>query len=116
MGTGDLAEAHRRLIECFTVASEIGFVELTGYCLGVAADIALAIDEPDEAGVLLGATNEAFDRIGATPQAHETARHDRVLAALDGRLGDLDGVLERGRALRPEAAVALALGLDARER
>ena len=116
LGAGDLAEAHRRLIECFTVASEIGFVELTGYCLGVAADIALAIDEPDEAGVLLGATNEAFDRIGATPQAHETARHDRVLAALDGRLGDLDGVLEQGRALRPEAAVALALGLDARER
>ena len=49
LAEGDLAESQRRLIECFTVATEVGFVELTAYALGVAGDLALALDLPDDA-------------------------------------------------------------------
>ncbi len=114
MSTGDLAEAHRRLIECLTVAGEVGFVELTSYALGVASELALELGLPEEAALLLGAAREGFTRIGSAPQVHESARHERVQAALGRRLDDVDAVLARGAELRLEAAVALALGLDAR--
>jgi len=112
----DLAEAHRRLIECFTVAAEVGFVELTAYALGVAAEIALLIGEVEQAAALLGASWEGFDQIGSTPQAHEKERHERVKEALSGRLADVDPAIDRGRAMRIEEAVAVAVALDTRER
>ena len=119
LADGDLAESHRRLIECLTVAGEVGFVEVTGYALGLAADLAVALDELDDAAMLIGATNEAFDRIGARrPRPTRRRRH----APGPGRSptaasATSTSVLEPGRAPRPEAAtVALALGLDARER
>ncbi len=46
LAEGDLAESQRRLIECFTVATEVGFVELTAYALGVAGELALASISP----------------------------------------------------------------------
>ena len=108
----DLPESHRRLIECFTVAAEVGFAELTAYALGVAADVALAVDAAEDAAVLLEASRESFRRIGGTPQVHDAERHARLAASLADRLNDVDEAFARGRALRVEAAVALALGLD----
>jgi hypothetical protein len=112
---GEIAEAHRRLIECLTVAAEVGFVELTAYALGIAAELALAVDGPETSALLLESAREAFRRIGSAPQVHETARHQRVLSTLAERHDDLEGALERGRALKTEAAVALAMGLDTRD-
>ena len=108
----DLPESHRRLIECFTVAAEVGFAELTAYALGVAADVALAVDAAEDAAVLLEASRESFRRIGGTPQVHDAERHARLAASLADRLE------RRGRGVRPRSsasrrgAVALALGLD----
>jgi hypothetical protein len=82
---GDLAEAHRRLIECLTVAAEVGFLELIAYALGVAAELALAAGEPETAAVLVAASREGFSRVGSTPQVHEAERHERVLASLAER-------------------------------
>jgi hypothetical protein len=56
---------------------------------------------------------EVRERVG-TPQVHEAERHERVLASLAERM-DVEPALERGRELRREEAVALAMGLDARE-
>ena len=112
MAEGDLAEAHRRLIECFTVASEVGFAELTAYALGVAADLALALDDPDTAATLLEAARERFGRIGGAPQAHEVERHARVAARVDELLEDPEQAFARGRDLRPDEAVAIAFALD----
>ena len=108
----DLPESHRRLIECFTVAAEVGFAELTAYALGVAADVAVAVDAVEEAAVLLEASRESFRRIGGAPQAHEAERHARLAAGLTDRLEDAEEAFARGRALRVEEAVALAFGLD----
>jgi tetratricopeptide (TPR) repeat protein len=114
LASGDLAESHRRLIECFTVASEIGFVELTGYALGVAAELALALGSPEDAVALLASSRDVFDAIGATPQVQEAARHDRVQAAAGERLGNAASAAPPAVALRREQAVALAIGLDPR--
>jgi predicted ATPase/DNA-binding SARP family transcriptional activator len=111
---GDVAEAHRRVIECLTVAAEVGFVELTAYALGIAADLAVALDRPEDAALLLESSREGFRRIGSAPQVNEVERHERIHRALAERLDDVDGALERGRALRQDDAVALAMGLDAR--
>jgi len=111
---GDLAESHRRLIECLTVSGEVGFVELTGYALGLAADLAVALGLPEDAAVLLGASQESFSRSGGTPQVHEAERHARVAAAVEEGLDDADEALARGHGLRQEQAVGLAIALDAR--
>ena len=105
-------QAHRRLIECFTVASEVGFAELTAYALGVAADLALSLDDPDTAATLLEAAREHFGRIGGAPQAHEVERHERVAARVDELLDDPEQAFARGRDLRPDEAVAIAFALD----
>jgi tetratricopeptide (TPR) repeat protein len=110
---GDPAEAHRRLIECLTVAGEVGFVELTAYALGVAAELALVVGKPETAALLVAASREGFSRVGGTPQVHEAERHERVLASFAGRV-DIEPALERGRALRQDEAVALVMSLDAR--
>jgi tetratricopeptide (TPR) repeat protein len=114
LADGDLAESHRRLIECFTVAAEVGFAELTGYALGLAAALAVALDELENAAMLIGACLEQFDALGVTPHVRETARQAGVLASLDERLSSAGDAIARGRALRPDEAVALALALDAR--
>ncbi len=110
---GDPAEAHRRLIECLTVAGEVGFVELTAYALGVAAELALVVGKPETAALLVAASREGFSRVGGTPQVHEAERHERVLVSFAGRV-DIEPALERGRALRQDEAVALVMSLDAR--
>jgi tetratricopeptide (TPR) repeat protein len=116
LAAGDPAEAQRRLIECLTVASEIGFVELTGYALGLAGQLALELGAPEDAASLVAASQETFRTIGATPQVQEAARHERVLAAAGEQLGDIEPALTRGRGLRRDEAAALAMALDGRGR
>jgi predicted ATPase/DNA-binding SARP family transcriptional activator len=114
LADGDLAESHRRLIECLTVAAEVGFVEVTAYALGLAADLAVAVDELEEAAMLIGACREQLDQHGVVPHVPETARQARVVALLEERLPDAGDAIDRGRLIRLDEAVTLALALDAR--
>jgi hypothetical protein len=111
---GDLAESHRRLIECLSVSAEIGFVELTGYAFGLAAELALRLDALEEAALLIGACRARFAQVGGEPNVREAEREARVTAALEAKLDGAAAVFDRGAALRPDEALALALGLDAR--
>ena len=111
---GDPAEAHRRLVECFTVAAEVGFVEVTGYALGVAAELAVRLDAADDGALLIGACRESLERLGVTPHAPEAARQASVVAALRETLDNAEAAIERGTTLAPDAAVGVALALDAR--
>ena len=49
LAQGDLAESQRRLIECFTVADGGRVPRAHGYALGVAGELALAIELPEDA-------------------------------------------------------------------
>ena len=111
---GDLAEAHRRLIECVTVAAEVGFVELTGYAFGLASELALRLDALEDAALLIGACRAGFAQVGGEPNVYEAERQARVAGALEERLVDAAAAIDRGGELRPDEAVALALALDAR--
>ena len=115
LAQGDIAESHRRLVECFTVAAEVGFVEVTGYALGVAAELAVVTGAREDGALLIGACRETFERLGVTPHTPEAARQARVVATLRETLDDADAAIERGMALGVDAAVALAMTLDAAE-
>ena len=114
LAQGDLAESHRRLVECLTVAAEVGFVEVTGYALGVAAALALELDDLGDAALLTGASRESFDRIGGSPTAYEAARQAAVVASLREKLDDADAAIDRGRTIGAEAAAAVAASLGSR--
>jgi predicted ATPase/DNA-binding SARP family transcriptional activator len=116
LAQGDLAESQRRLVECFTVAAEVGFVEVTGYALGVAAALAVELGAHEDGALLIGACRETLERLGVTPLAPEASRQARVVTTLRGTLDDADASIERGMSLGVDAAVALAIGLDAGER
>jgi hypothetical protein len=64
--------------------------------------------------MLIGACLEQFDTLGVTPHVRETARQATVVASLEERLRAAGDAISRGRALRVDEAVALALGLDVR--
>ncbi len=113
LASGDVAESHRRLIECLTVAAEVGFVEVTGYALGLAADLALALDDLHDAAMLIGACLERFDQLGVAPQVRERDRQARVTASVGERLPEASELMRRGRALRLDEAAALAVALQA---
>ena len=112
LAQGDLEEAYGRLVDCLAAAEEVGFHELSAYALGLAAALALALDDPDTAATLLEAARERFGRIGGAPQAHEVERHARVAARVDELLEDPEPAFARGRDLRPDEAVAIAFALD----
>lgn len=114
LAQGDLAESHRRLVECLAVAAEVGFVEVTGYALGVAAALALELDDLGDAALLTGASRESFERIGGSPTAYEAARQAAVVASLREKLDDADAAIDRGRTIGAEAAAAVAASLGSR--
>ena len=115
LAQADIAESHRRLVECFTVAAEVGFVEVTGYALGVAADLAVVTEAREDGALLIGACRENFERLGVTPHTPEASRQARVVSTLQETLDDADAAIERGMSLGVDAAVALAMTLDAAE-
>jgi predicted ATPase/DNA-binding SARP family transcriptional activator len=116
LAQGDLAESQRRLVECFTVAAEVGFVEVTGYALGVAAALAVELGAHEDGALLIGACRETLEGLGVTPHTPEASRQARVVTTLRRTLEDADASIERGMSLGIDSAVALAIGLDTAER
>jgi tetratricopeptide (TPR) repeat protein len=114
LAEGDLDESHRRLVECLTVAGEVGFVELTAYGLGAAAALAVALGALDDAAFLIGACQDSFERTGVTPHASEASRQARVVASLREELAEPDEAIAAGASAGSDAAVAVALALGSR--
>ena len=114
LAQGDLGESHRRLVECLTVAAEVGFLEVTAYALGVASALALALDAPEAGALLIGACQDCFERSGSSPNAHEASRQAAVVASLRERLAGADAAIDDGATMGVEAAVAVALDLGTR--
>ena len=102
---GNLDAACRHLYASLDASERLGYREGSLYALGIGAQLALERDRLEEAGVLSGAFEEQFRGLG-TPQAEEAERARRVHDRLAG-LVELDVLLERGRALTFDEAVAL---------
>ena len=79
------------------------------YALGIGAQVALERGATEEAAVLCGAFEEQFGSLG-TPQAEEAERLRRVRERA-APLVDLDELMERGRRLTLDEAVALVHGV-----
>jgi predicted ATPase/DNA-binding SARP family transcriptional activator len=106
---GDLDAACRHLRASLEASDRLGYREGALYALGIAAQIAVERVEIEKAGLLCGAFEEQFDVLG-TPQAEEAARVRRVRERV-AALVDLEVLLERGRRLTFDEAVALVRDL-----
>ena len=106
---GDLDAASRHLRRSLDASERLGYREGVLYALGIGAQIALERGATEEAAVLCGAFEEQFGSLG-TPQAEEAERLRRVRERA-GPLVDLDELMERGRRLTLEEAVALVHGV-----
>jgi tetratricopeptide (TPR) repeat protein len=108
-GLGDLEAASRHLRESLDASARLGYREGVLYALGIAAEIALGRGAVEEAGALCGAFEEQFGALGV-PQAEEADRLRRVCEGVAAS-GDLEVLLERGRRLTLDEALALVEGL-----
>ena len=106
---GDLDAASRHLRRSLDASERLGYREGVLYALGIGAQIALERGATEEAAVLCGAFEEQFGSLG-TPQAEEAERLRRVRERA-APLVDLDELMERGRRLTLEEAVALVHGV-----
>ena len=71
LASGRPRESHRRLIECFTVAAEVGFVEVTGLRARARGGACARARRPRGRGDADGACLERFDQLGVTPHVRE---------------------------------------------
>jgi predicted ATPase/DNA-binding SARP family transcriptional activator len=106
---GNLDAACRHLGASLEAAQQLGYREGALYALGIAAQIALERGEIVKAGLLSGAFEEQFHALG-TPQTEEAERVRRVRERVAAHV-DLDALLERGRRLTFDEAVALVRDL-----
>ena len=103
---GDLAPAATHVETALDRALALGFLELAAYAFGIAAQLALATDRPEDAGVLCGVFQEQFRVIGGAPQTEEGERHDATLAEVERRV-DAGPLVERGTSLTLDDATAV---------
>jgi predicted ATPase/DNA-binding SARP family transcriptional activator len=113
--SGDLLVAVDHLEVGYARLVAIGFREQSAYAYGVTAQLALALDRPEDAATLLGAFAEQFRIVGSPPQSEEGERYDRLLARVS-ELVDVDAALERGAALTQEELDALVASVVAAAR
>jgi len=102
---GDLDAASRHLRGSLDASARLGYREGVLYALGIGAQIAVERGATEEAAVLCGAFEEQFRALG-TPQAEEAERLRRVRERA-APLVDLDELMDRGRRLSLDEAVAL---------
>jgi hypothetical protein len=92
------------------VASRGGGSWATAIALLYAAEVVFAYERTADAAVFLGAAQAAFDAVGEDRWSSERDDWEPTLALLAERLGpELDELLDRGRGLAPDEAVALAM-------
>ena len=112
LGNLDAACAHLR--GSLDASARLGYREGVLYAVGIGAQIALEQGAAEDAAVLSGAFEELFRSLGS-PQSEEADRQRRVRERAGG-LVDLEMLLERGRRMTVDEAVALLGGRIAPER
>jgi hypothetical protein len=82
------------------------------YCLGTAAELALARADPLQAAQLVGASDNEFAALGVTLTGDELETRQRILAALEDALGaeQLEASRCEGAALPHEELIEPVLG------
>jgi predicted ATPase/DNA-binding SARP family transcriptional activator len=107
LARGDVVAAAEHGLAAIDGARRLAYREVLAYALGIAAQIALETERPDDAGVLGGAFLELFAAIGTEPQRVEAQRHADMLKRVSG-VTDVGAAVARGRALALDEAVDLA--------
>jgi uncharacterized protein HemY len=107
---GAMAQYKESMLLWRQVGHEMGVVE----CLENMARVAVAQDQPKRAARLCGAASALRATIGAPLTAAERTELDRTVAVLRVALGEdvFAAAWAAGAELRPERAVAYALGED----
>ena len=106
---GELESAAAFLGESLTLMVEFGDRWFCGVLLEKAAELAVADGDPERAARLLGAADAIWTAIAAPCPAAFHARHDVVVIAIDGRLGESrrEAAWEEGRELPLNATIEL---------
>jgi predicted ATPase/class 3 adenylate cyclase len=111
LGAGRLDEARERFQDAYSRAARMGWTENTAYCLVGFSALALAADDPETAGSLLGQVDRLLEEIHLEFLAYaEHARQD-VERELRVRLGEdgLEACRTSGALLSLEAVTALVV-------
>ena len=87
LALGQTADGRDALLESLGIARKIGYRELTAYCLGGLAELAMLAEDPQEAARMLGASQRLFTEIGAAIDPEETETQRKVLAWTVEKLG-----------------------------
>ncbi|MDX6386521.1 MAG: hypothetical protein QOD85_323 [Gaiellaceae bacterium] len=80
LALGEIADGREALLESLEIARKIGYRELTAYCLGGLAELAMLAEDPEEAARMLGASQRLFTEVGAAIDPEETEAQRKVLA------------------------------------
>lgn len=72
-------EGRAALFESLSIARRLGYRELTAYCLGGLAQVAMLEGDPERASRLLGAAERLFGEVGAAVDPDELETQQKVL-------------------------------------
>jgi predicted ATPase/transcriptional regulator with XRE-family HTH domain len=111
---GDAAQAAVLQKESLLLARQTGYLLLAAIALERHAEADAALGQVARAARLFGAAAVLRETIGAPPDAHDRAIRDQALADVHAGLGEeaFTAASTAGRAMPPDAAIALALGED----
>jgi predicted ATPase/DNA-binding SARP family transcriptional activator len=101
------ATARTAAAEALELVHRLGYRELIGYVLALAAEVAHNDGQPESAARLAGCSEALLDAIGIKQMGVEADSRDRLVRELDDRLGaePLRALRAAGAALPVEAAV-----------
>jgi predicted ATPase/DNA-binding SARP family transcriptional activator len=77
---GRTSDGHEALLESMSIGRRLGYRELTAYCLGGLAQVAMLEGNPEQAARTLGASEHLFTDVGAAIDPDETETQRKVLA------------------------------------
>jgi hypothetical protein len=110
---GDLAEARRRSVEVLEAGRASGGHLAITMGLELFADLALRLGRADDAAVLAAARAKLSDEVGGTPASALSGVPDALDAAREALHDDerFESAVARGRSMRPDEAIEVALSL-----
>jgi predicted ATPase/DNA-binding SARP family transcriptional activator len=106
LGEGRLDEAARRLHESLTLAREVGYRDVSAYCLLAIAELMLRRGDANLAARLGGAADAILESIGITRQSDDEAARDGLQTGVEQALGadSARAAWEDGRTAPPDLA------------